>query len=81
MTDMGTEGGDGGPLRGDSLIRSYINRLRSLTTTPISNYKEDPIYLSNFGVMTELDGGRRTFFHNRGANALWKGDDLDFESF
>ena len=56
MTDMGKEGGDGGPLRGDSLIRSYINRLRSLTTTPISNYKEDPIYLSNFGVMTELDG-------------------------
>ena len=56
MTDMGSEGGDGGPLRGDTLIRSYINRLKSITTTPISNYKEDPIYLSNFGVMTELDG-------------------------
>ena len=56
MTDMGAEGGDGGPLRGDTLIRSYINRLRSITTTPISNYKDDPIYLSNFGVMTELDG-------------------------
>jgi flagellar hook-associated protein 2 len=56
MTDMGTEGGDGGPLRGDTLVRSYINRLRSVTTTPISNYKDDPIYLSNFGVMTELDG-------------------------
>ena len=56
MTDMGSDGGDGGPLRGDTLIRSYINRLKSITTTPISNYKEDPIYLSNFGVMTELDG-------------------------
>lgn len=56
MTDMGTDGGDGGPLRGDTLVRSYINRLKSITTTPISNYREDPIYLSNFGVMTELDG-------------------------
>jgi flagellar hook-associated protein 2 len=56
MTDMGIDGGEGGPLRGDTLIRSYINRLKSITTTPISNYKEDPIYLSNFGVMTELDG-------------------------
>lgn len=30
-------------------------------------------------VMTEAQGGRRTFFHMRGANALWKGDDLDFD--
>ena len=29
-------------------------------------------------VMTEIKGGRRTFFHNRGANALWSGDDLEF---
>jgi len=29
-------------------------------------------------VMTEQDGGRRTFFHLRGANALWRGEDLDF---
>jgi sugar/nucleoside kinase (ribokinase family) len=30
-------------------------------------------------VMTEADHGRRTFFHARGANALWCGDDLDFK--
>src|ERR1043165_9348998 len=30
-------------------------------------------------VMTEKEGGRRTFFHNRGANALWDGSDLDFK--
>jgi sugar/nucleoside kinase (ribokinase family) len=30
-------------------------------------------------VMTEIGHGRRTFFHNRGANALWDGKDLDFE--
>jgi sugar/nucleoside kinase (ribokinase family) len=29
-------------------------------------------------VMTEQDTGRRTFFHHRGANALWRGQDLDF---
>ncbi len=29
-------------------------------------------------VMTEINGGRRTFFHNRGANALWSGKGLDF---
>lgn len=29
-------------------------------------------------VMTEMKDGRRTFFHYRGANAFWKGEDLDF---
>jgi sugar/nucleoside kinase (ribokinase family) len=29
-------------------------------------------------VMTEQRDGRRTFFHARGANALWRGEDLDF---
>jgi sugar/nucleoside kinase (ribokinase family) len=29
-------------------------------------------------VMTEQNGGRRTFFHYRGANAMWRGEDLDF---
>src|SRR5882672_2532625 len=29
-------------------------------------------------VMTEQTHGRRTFFHARGANAHWRGDDLDF---
>jgi sugar/nucleoside kinase (ribokinase family) len=31
-------------------------------------------------VMTERGSGRRTFFHSRGANALWTGDDLNFAS-
>ena len=30
-------------------------------------------------VMTERATGRRTFFHARGANALWHGDGLDFQ--
>jgi sugar/nucleoside kinase (ribokinase family) len=31
-------------------------------------------------VMTETAGGHRTFFHARGANALWRGEDLDFRA-
>ena len=31
-------------------------------------------------VMTERDGGRRTFFHNRGANATWDGSEIDFNA-
>src|SRR6266446_2785284 len=42
--------------------------LRSTAGTPTS-YTD---------VMTEINGGRRTFFHHRGANALWDGADLDF---
>jgi sugar/nucleoside kinase (ribokinase family) len=30
-------------------------------------------------VMTEAGHGRRTFFHARGANALWQGEGLDFK--
>lgn len=29
--------------------------------------------------MSEAQGGRRTFLHYRGANALWRGDGLDFK--
>ena len=29
-------------------------------------------------VITEQKTGRRTFFHHRGANARWRGDDLEF---
>jgi sugar/nucleoside kinase (ribokinase family) len=30
-------------------------------------------------VMTEEGNGRRTFFHYRGANAFWRGEDLEFK--
>ena len=30
--------------------------------------------------MTEREGGRRTFFHNRGANATWDGSEIDFST-
>ena len=45
-----------GALAGDTLIRSFRNRLRLMTTTPIVGFGADSIYLSNFGVMTNRDG-------------------------
>jgi len=51
--------------------RQYKIDVRHLGTTP----KAPTSYTD---VMTEQGHGRRTFFHARGANALWRGDDLDF---
>lgn len=47
---------DSGPLVGDTLMRAYKSSLRKITTTPISGYGTDDIYLSNFGVMTNQNG-------------------------
>jgi len=53
----GTAGSDdAGPLAGDPLMRSYLNTLKSMTVKPINGFQSDPVYLSNFGVMTERDG-------------------------
>lgn len=46
-----------------------IHHLRSTPLAPTS-YTD---------VMTEDGNGHRTFFHNRGANALWNGADIDFK--
>ena len=51
--------------------RQYKIDARHIGTTP----KAPTSYTD---VMTEQGSGRRTFFHARGANALWRGDDLDF---
>ncbi len=40
--------------------------------------RADAAATSYTDVMTEEKGGRRTFFHYRGANSLWHGDGLDF---
>ena len=57
VTYRGTAGSDdAGPLAGDPLMRSYLNTLKSMTVKPINGFQSDPVYLSNFGVMTERDG-------------------------
>ena len=52
----GNNGEDGGPLHGDHFIRHTENKIKNLTSTAIVGYDDDDIYLSNFGVVTELDG-------------------------
>jgi sugar/nucleoside kinase (ribokinase family) len=59
---------------GDRILdncREHKIDVRHIGTTP----KAPTSYTD---VMTEESGGRRTFFHARGANALWRGADLDF---
>ena len=52
----GSNGEDGGPLHGDHFIRFTENKIKNLSSTPIAGYADEEIYLSNFGVVTELDG-------------------------
>jgi sugar/nucleoside kinase (ribokinase family) len=61
--------------------------LGELVLSECKRYKIDTRHLNTTNkaptsytdVMTEQGHGRRTFFHARGANALWNGADLDFE--
>ena len=52
----GANGEDGGPLHNDHFIRFTENKIKNLTSTAIAGYDDDAVYLSNFGVVTELDG-------------------------
>ena len=52
----GINGEDGGPLHGDHFIRYTENKIKNLTSTVITGYDDEDIYLSSFGVVTELDG-------------------------
>lgn len=60
---------------GDSIIQNCEQHridTRHLRATP-----DAPTSYTD--VMTEIGHGRRTFFHNRGANTLWDGSDIDFQ--
>ncbi|MDB2513444.1 flagellar filament capping protein FliD [Alphaproteobacteria bacterium] len=52
----GNNGEDGGPLHGDHFIRHTENKIKNLTSTAIVGFDDEEIYLSSFGVVTELDG-------------------------
>ncbi|MBI3192086.1 MAG: carbohydrate kinase family protein, partial [Pedosphaera parvula] len=54
-----------------SICHQHNIDTKLLTATPEAS-------TSYTDVMTEINGGRRTFFHNRGANALWRGEGLNF---
>jgi len=54
-----------------------ICRQHSIDTRYIGSTDKAPTSYTD--VMTEEETGRRTFFHARGANALWRGADIDFQ--
>ena len=55
LTFRGSPGADdAGPRRQPS--KGYLRSFKRMTTTPLSGFQEETLYLSNFGVMTELDG-------------------------
>jgi flagellar hook-associated protein 2 len=56
QTKPGVDGDDQGALHGDYFIKSLETRIKTLTTTPIKGFDDEPIYMSNFGIMTERDG-------------------------
>ena len=55
-TKRGVNGAEPGPFAGDITLNSIKTRLSSITTNPIYGFSADPIYLSDLGVRTELDG-------------------------
>jgi sugar/nucleoside kinase (ribokinase family) len=59
---------------GDEILA--ICQEHKIDTKLLRNTSEAPTSYTD--VMTELGNGRRTFFHNRGANALWDARELDF---
>lgn len=62
----------------DSLGEQILQDCRSNDIDPRFLKPSPTAPTSYTDVMTEIGHGRRTFFHNRGANALWTGDDIDF---
>jgi sugar/nucleoside kinase (ribokinase family) len=62
----------------DDLGRQILQDCRShrIDTRYLTSTSDAPTSYTD--VMTEHGHGRRTFFHARGANALWEGRDLDF---
>jgi len=65
---------------GDSLGEFILEDCRRHGVDPRFITVNENASTSYTDVMTEREGGRRTFFHNRGANAEWDGSDLDFST-
>jgi sugar/nucleoside kinase (ribokinase family) len=64
----------------DALGEYIIDDCRSHNIDPSFISVSPGTSTSYTDVMTEIEGGRRTFFHNRGANATWDGSDIDFSA-
>ena len=56
LTSRGLNGEEKGGLAGDPLIRSIVSQMRGYTTTAITGFGSESVYLTEFGVTTERDG-------------------------
>lgn len=56
LSKRGSGGTDDGPLAGDPYVMMLRRQLRNYTTNPIAGFGDSSIYLTDFGVTTELDG-------------------------
>jgi len=52
----GSETVEAGDLAGDPLVRSMINQITDLTNEAIVGFGPEPVYLANYGIMTNRDG-------------------------
>ena len=56
LSKRGSAGEEDAALAGDAYVMMLRRQLRSYTTTPITGFGDDNIYLTDFGVTTNLDG-------------------------
>jgi len=55
-TQRGFSGGEEGSLSGDIAAQSILNKMNSITNEPIAGFGDNPVYLAQLGIKTELDG-------------------------
>ena len=55
-TQRGLNGAEEVSLAGDVAAQSILSKMGRLTTEPISGFGEQPVYLAQLGIKTELDG-------------------------
>ena len=56
LSKRGNATTDDGPLAGDAYVNQLRRQLRNYSTTAISGFQDNPIYLTDFGVATQRDG-------------------------
>src|SRR5256885_1258681 len=68
-----------GLIKKDSLKKQILESCQTNKIDAHHIARTSKAQTSYTNVMTEQGHRRRTFFHARGTNALWNGDDLNFE--
>ena len=56
LSKRGNATTEDGPLAGDAYVNQLRRQLRNYSTTAISGFQDNPIYLTDFGVATQRDG-------------------------